>query len=353
MREMAAPEVSLELNPGPENPRNSEGAIAELADGRLLLAYTRFYAGCADYAPAEIACRFSPDFGATWDDEDRIIVANEGESNVMSVSLLRLAGGGLGLFYLVKNSWGDCMLYLRKSFDEGRTWGERTCCVPDPGYYVVNNDRVIQLSTGRLIVPAAWHHCVDGTRETHSSQAKAMAFFSDDEGETWRRSESVLEVAIPDDVAGFQEPGVVELRDHSVLMWMRTDLGSQYMSHSHDGGVTWSEPCPSKLMSPLSPASIKRITSTGDLLCVYNDHSGKFPYNASEDRTPLVTAISSDEGRTWRNHRPLETDLDGCYCYTSMTFVGDQVLLSYCAGDSRVGGLNRLRVRGFNVDWLY
>lgn len=245
------------------------------------------------------------------------------------------------------------MLYLRKSFDEGRTWGERTCCVPDPGYYVVNNDRVIQLSTGRLIVPAAWHHCVDGTRETHSSQAKAMAFFSDDEGETWRRSESVLEVAIPDDVAGFQEPGVVELRDHSVLMWMRTDLGSQYTSHSHDGGVTWSEPCPSKIMSPLSPASIKRIPSTGDLLCVYNDHSGRFPHNASEDRTPLVTAISSDEGRTWRNHRPLETDLDGCYCYTSMTFVGDQVLLSYCAGDSRVGGLNRLRVRGFNVDWLY
>ncbi|MDD4793037.1 MAG: sialidase family protein [Firmicutes bacterium] len=247
---MAAPKVSLELNPGPSNPRNSEGAIAELADGRLLLAYTRFYAGSADYAPAEIACRFSSDLGATWDDKNRIVVANEGDSNVMSVSLLRLARGGLGLFYLVKNSWGDCMLYLRKSFDEGQTWGERTCCAPDPGYYVVNNDRVIQLSTGRLIVPAAWHHCVDGTRETHRSQAKAMAFLSD-------------------------------------------------------------------------------------------------------DRTPLVTAISYDEGRAWRNHRPLETDLDGCYCYTSMTFVGDRVLLSYCAGDSRVGGLNRLRVRGFNIDWLF
>lgn len=36
MREMAASDVLLELNPGPENPRNSEGAIAELADGRRI-----------------------------------------------------------------------------------------------------------------------------------------------------------------------------------------------------------------------------------------------------------------------------------------------------------------------------
>ena len=33
------------------------------------------------------------------------------------------------------------------------------------GYNVVNNDRIVELSTGRLIVPAAYHPCPEGKRE--------------------------------------------------------------------------------------------------------------------------------------------------------------------------------------------
>ena len=35
-------------------------------------------------------------------------------------------------------------IVLRKSFDEGSTWSEPVCCMTEAGYYVVNNDRVIQ-----------------------------------------------------------------------------------------------------------------------------------------------------------------------------------------------------------------
>jgi hypothetical protein len=35
-----------------------------------------------------------------------------------------------------------------------------------------------------------------------------------------------------------------------------------------------------------------------------------------------------------------------------MHFAEDTVLLAYCAGDAKLGGLNRLRIRRVTLDWL-
>ena len=105
------------------------------------------------------------------------------------------------------------------------------------------------------------------------------------------------------------------------------------------------------LASPVSPASIKRLPGSANLLAVFNDHSGQFPFSKGK-RTPLVAAISSDHGRTWPQRRLLESNPDGWYCYTAIHFTGDAVLLAYCAGDSKVGGLNRLRLRRVTFEWL-
>ena len=63
--------------------------------------------------------------------------------------------------------------------------------------------------------------------------------------------------------------------------------------------------------------------------------------------------LSGDDGKTWHNSKVLEGDPEGWYCYTLMTFVGDTVILGYCAGDSKVGGLNRLKLTQIHKDWLY
>ncbi|HID94863.1 MAG TPA: exo-alpha-sialidase, partial [Candidatus Latescibacteria bacterium] len=205
------------LPPSPENPRNSEGSIIQLKDGRLLLAYSHFYGGSADNSPARIAGRFSEDGGRTWTKEDVVILENEGKENTMSVTLLRLASGEIGLFYLIKNSWSDCRLYMRKSADEARTWSKKVCTIPQEGYYVVNNDRIIQLSSGRLLVPAAHHPCPDGTVNTWSSRGVSMCFFSDDNGQTWHKSRTELN-GPEGSRSGLQEPGLIELKDSSILM---------------------------------------------------------------------------------------------------------------------------------------
>lgn len=345
--------VVLNLEPAKESPRNSEGAFVTLMSGRILLVYTQFYGGAGDAAPARLAAVHSDDGGRTWNSPPRTVVENEGRANVMSVSLLRLKSGAIALFYLVKNDMGDCRPVVRFSRDEGESWSPPRGAVDAPGYFVLNNDRVVQLSTGRLVMPVAYHRQKSAdarATSAHDSRAIAIWYLSDDEGTTWREADTWWAIPVVSR-SGLQEPGVVERADGSLISWMRTDQGAQYGCSSSDAGRTWSAPVPTALRSPLSPASIKRLPGSADLLAIYNDHSGRFPFPAGK-RTPLVAGISRDGGQTWPQPKLLEEDPDGWYCYTAVHFVDDALLLGYCAGDAKVGRLNRLRVRRIGLDWL-
>lgn len=337
------------LPPGPGNPRNSEGAFIRLKDGRILFIYTHFTGGGADNAAAHLASRVSHDGGLTWSKEDTLVVPNEGKQNVMSVSLLRLASGEIALFYLRKNGWDDCRPYMRVSTDEAKTWSEPSLCIAQGGYYVLNNDRVVQLRTGRLVMPVSKHNEPGGK---YSSHGIISCFLSDDNGKTWRQSASKLTGETEKGRVILQEPGVVELRDGRLLMFIRTDAGCQFRSFSADGGNTWSPAEPSNIISPLSPASIKRIPKTGDLLLVWNNHEGIDAARRGK-RTPFNVAISRNDGQTWEKVKTLEDDPGGWYCYTAIEFVGDRVLLGHCAGQQKTGGLNLTQITIFPVAWLY
>ena len=104
--------------------------------------------------------------------------------------------------------------------------------------------------------------------------------------------------------------------------------------------------------------SVKHIPQSGDLLAIWNDQSGVFdlpaPQSSSQGRTPLVSAISKDEGQSWEHHQLLEGAPDHGFCYTAIHFIDDAVLLAYCAGDATTGGiLNRLRIRRLSLSDLY
>ncbi len=345
-----APQTLLVIEPSKQYPRNSEGDVIELKGGRLMLVYTRFTSGGADNSKADLCARTSADGGKTWSD-DRIVVPNEGAENVMSVSIIRLKGDELLLGYLRKNGWNDCNLYVRRSRDEFGTVSEPVRATTADGYHVVNNDRVVQLKDGRLLIPAALHPAPDGTRKSWSGRGVPRAFLSDDGGKTWQGDKTVVDPP-PYRNLTLQEPGIVELRDKRLWMWMRTTHGCQYGCYSTDRGETWSAPKPTNIKSPCSPATIERMPWTGDLLVVFNDHSGLHPYPKGR-RTPLCVAVSKDDGKTWSKSRVIESDPDGHYCYISMTFVGNRAILSYCAGDKKVGGLNRLKVLALPKEWIY
>jgi sialidase-1 len=352
--------VVLDIEATAANPRNSEGAFLELGDGRLMFAYTRFYAGSADNAGADIAAVYSSDDGATWTADPKIIVKNDAAENVMSVSLLRLADGRCALFYLKKSGLDDCRPYMLISTDEGKTWGAPALAIPAPGYFVVNNDRIIQLQSGRLVIPAAYHRMKGEDPKDFKNfdyRGIAMFFLSDDGGRTWRESESWWGISVASR-SGLQEPGAIELKDGRLFGWCRTDKGCQYGMTSDDGGNTWSPPQPTSFKSPNSPLSMKRIPATGDLLAVWNDHSGRFLFPKDHPqfggRTPLVSAISRDEGQTWEHPREIENDQKAGYCYTAIYFVKKWVLLAFWAGKEEGGKTTTsLRLRRAALDWFY
>ena len=342
------------LPPGPGNPRNSEGDFIRLNDGRILFIYTHFYGGGGDHSAAYLAGRYSADGGKTWTAEDVKVIDNEGDWNIMSVSLLRLQNGNIALFYMLKNSETDTRPVMRISTDEAETWSEPVRIIPEEhmGYYVLNNDRVVQLKRGRLVVPVS-RHSDPGAGEKWTGYGRQTCYLSDDNGASWRRCQSVL--SGDRDEGGrvvLQEPGVVELKDGRLMMWCRTQSERQYVSYSEDQGETWSRMEPSDIMSPCSPASIERIPGTGDLLLVWNNHRDIDPALKGK-RTPFNVAISKDEGKTWQNVKTLEDDPHGWYCYTAVAFVDDHVLLGHCAGDRRKGGLSLTQITRFPVDWLY
>ncbi len=341
------PQTVLKLNPSDNNPRNSEGDFITLNDGRILFIYTHFTGGDGDHASAFLAGRYSDDGGLTWSNEDIKIIGNDLGLNIMSVSLLRLFNGEIALFYLRKKSLSDCRPVLRISQDEGNTWGDEIICIKDRiGYFVLNNDRVIQLKNGRLLLPVSRHAAPD---MEWSNAGRIQTYYSDDKGVSWKVGD---EVANPDDVT-LQEPGVVAMMDGRIMMFMRNNSGVQYISFSSDQGESWSPAEPSGIKSPLSPASIERIPLTGDLLMVWNNNGGENKDIAGK-RTPFNIGISQDEGKSWQKIRTLADDPEGWYCYTAIEFAGEHVLLGHCAGNREENnGLAETHISRINLDWIY
>ncbi|MEQ9410758.1 MAG: sialidase family protein [Fuerstiella sp.] len=341
----------LRIAPRPGNGRNSEGDFIQLQDGRLMLVYTKFI-GTGDHAAAELVARYSADQGQTWSSDDVTVIALEkGEANLMSVSLLRLSDGRIGLFYVQKYTspagagypFLDYML-MRTSDDDGRTWSKATHISPpdQPGYRVLNNDRVVQLKSGRLVVPVATHYLPGWSGWRNSAQIHC--YLSDDLGATWRSSTSTLETKLL-----AQEPGVVELRDGRLMMFCRSQ-DCQLVSHSDDGGDTWTELQRSNMAQPVpSPASIERIPSTGDLLLVWNNGDDPLAKIKPVGRRPFTAAVSDDDGVTWKHVQNIGEDPEGWYCYTAIQFVGDHVLLAHC----EYPRLNSLQITRLPVSWLY
>ncbi len=338
-------EISLLLEPQEGNPRNSEGDFIKLKDGRFLFVYTHFTGGTGDHASAYLAGRYSNDDGKTWTKEDVMVISNEGSMNIMSVSLLRLESGEIALFYLRKNSETDCIPFMRISTDEAKSWSEPVRCMDTEGYHVVNNDRFVQLGNGRLIFPTSLHNT---NQPKLSAIGIVNCYYSDDNGRSWVKSQ---QVANPENIV-LQEPGVIELKDGKLLLFCRTESGVQYFSFSDDQGMTWTPIEAGNIRSPLSPASIERIPSTGDLLLVWNNN-----FETGRDggkRTPYNLAISKDEGKTWQKIKTIESDPAGWYCYTAIEFTDKHVLLGHCAGDTRVNnGLSTTQITRLSLDWIY
>ena len=338
----------LFLSTSDSNPRNGEGSFIRLRDRSIMFVFTR-YCGKSwyDHASASLFACCSTDEGESWS-EPTVIVENDTDSlNIMSVSLLRLQNGEIGLLYLKKFQTNEgivCMPTFRRSSDEGKSWSEPMYCTDEIGYYIINNDRLIQLKSGRIAAPVAYH----GNAMTKLGAGAVRFLYSDDNGHSWTLTE--IKIRSPfSDKTGCQEPGLFELDDGRLWTYFRTAYGHQYQSFSSDGGETWSLPAPNlHFTSPDSPMLVKRA---GDyVLAIFNPIGYSCINELVEDwnspkRTPYVCAVSKNGGISFdtgdrtsangelsdfaKNCVLLEDDKRSSYCYPAVIETTDGFLVAY------------------------
>ena len=354
------------------NARNSEQAVLELQDGRLLMGWNEFYKGTGeDWDPCHFVQKFSSDGGVTWSHTSTLL-GNEGKQGTMEVDFLRMPCGDICLFYLLKNSNDDCRVMMRKSKDDGKSWGESKRISDWHGYVGTTNDRSILTSKGRIILPF-WYTVNDVFVEP--MYCVCQVFYSDDEGETWNHSMPPL--AAPYSASGSCEEAVVELSNGRILMLMRNVSGRIWQSISSDGGARWERPTPTELGASGSPICLKRIPGGNDIMVIWNQCS-KQEIEWGYVRNRLSCAISSDDGKSWKHFKNLESLDDvaqvelapvgetpkhhdpiwnspnppsgplNC-CYPSCTFVGDKAIIAYDFPTGFCG----IKMRILPISWFY
>jgi sialidase-1 len=303
--------------------RNSEASMVELKDGRLFMVWQEFEKGegDSDFFPGRLAAMTSADGGRTWGERRVLVRPEKDDINVFSPSLLRLPDGAILFCFMryhsfakAQNKYPPASAFAWISRDEAQTfeplatlWREQpiTLC----------SSTLKRHSSGRLLLPV----CRDLSTKGQSDHWESSIYFSDDNGRSWEASE--IWVDLPK--RGAMEPHVEELKSGDLLMVMRTQLGAIYKSVSTDRGKTWSKGESLGIEAPESCPELVRLSGSGDLLLVWN--AAKYdPAWASHfgKRTPLSTAISRDDGRTWSKPRHLETDPGWAYsnpgvCFTS------------------------------------
>ncbi|MBQ3668909.1 MAG: exo-alpha-sialidase [Clostridia bacterium] len=331
----------LSLGRGNGSSRNSEGAFLRLKDGGIMFAYCRFTDETGhDDGDCDLYRLVSFDGGESWSEPELLIPASKyGVKNIMSVSLLRMKSGDLGVFFLIKNNDGTSTVMLSLSRDEGKSfYRDIPCTLSDrKAYYVVNNDRVERLKSGRLIIPLAYHRSgFNGHGRDYTDWRSICAFLlSDDEGESWREAADLVYPPFQNAGAGLQEPGVIEMGNR-LFMYARTEKYCQYGSYSFDGGEHWTGAFPTVFSSPCSPMKIARDPFSGALVAVWNpipNYLGRRIIPENGGRTPLCYAVSRDDGMSWSDITLIEDDPLSGYCYPALFFAGEgRLLVSYCAG---------------------
>lgn len=337
--------IVAEFIPDEKYTRHSEGAFLRLKDGRILFVYSRFTNSSEDDAPSDLVACYSSDEGETWTEPEVCIPASMyGVDNVMSVSLMRMLNGDVGLFYIVKQDVYHTRIILSRSSDEGKTYYKHVDCTSFgiKGYYTLNNDRMVRLQSGRLLMPLAYHR---GSFQRELGQWDKRTFtcflYSDDDGDTWKESADVVYPSFQDTNAGLQEPGAIQKKNGAIWAWARTDRMYQYETFSTDEGIHWTVAQPSYFTSPQSPLQIVRRPQTGDLYAIWNPQPlwvGRVRSKAGWGRTPFVWAVSTDDGVTWSDCHVIEDEAEHGYCYPGVFFTDDgAMLVSYCSGGPEEG----------------
>ena len=242
---------------------------------------------------------------------------------VNGLSVVCLEGDGVGLVGrgrpLDKVPYE--LLFWRRE-DNGRNWQRPTVCSTAGLQPYMLQDTLVRTSCGRLILPVYFKLGQGSYRAEDAPFPGALykghfvstdahyfdphfggcyVYYSDDQGATWHTNDDgqlFVGLEYGSVFGAAYEPSVTEVAPGRLHMMMRTGLGRLFQAWSDDDGRTWSRPEATMLAADHSPAQIRSIRATGNLLCVWNQHSDD-EIRRGLGRTRISAAVSRNGGGVW------------------------------------------------------
>ena len=189
------------------------------------------------------------------------------------------------LFFKVGKEIDYWETWLQYSDDEGKSWSQpRELVAGDKGGRGPVRNQPIILSDHSWLAPASiernqvWNAFVDR---------------SEDEGNTWKASDTLQIDRKVITGEGIIQPALWESSPGQVHMLLRSSAGNICRSDSKDYGKTWSPVYKTDLPNNNSGIDVTQIS--GDTIAlIYNPVSKNWG-----DRYPITIAVSTDNGKTW------------------------------------------------------
>ena len=279
-------------------------SIITATNGDLIAAIDERVPSCGDLKwsrDINIVIRKSSDNGKTWGKIEKIIDYPLGQSASDPSMILDKQTNTIFLFYNYMDLDNQKDIYYLKyisSNDNGKSWSKPVDITNQISKENWKNDfKFITSGRGIQTKNGTLLHClVNLQKGTH-------VFGSNDNGKTWFITEAPT---LPGD-----ESKIVELNDGSWMVNSRVNkLGYRYSHFSNDDGKTWISKKEESIIDPGCNGSLIRYShGEKNLLLLTN-------INNKKERKEIVLRYSTDEGRSWSNPKII---YNGEAAYSSMT----------------------------------
>ena len=279
-------------------------SIITATNGDLIAAIDERVPSCGDLKwsrDINIVIRKSSDNGKTWGKIEKIIDYPLGQSASDPSMILDKQTNTIFLFYNYMDLDNQKDIYYLKyisSNDNGKSWSKPVDITNQISKENWKNDfKFITSGRGIQTKKGTLLHClVNLQKGTH-------VFGSNDNGKTWFITETPTS---PGD-----ESKIVELNDGSWMVNSRVNkLGYRYSHVSNDDGKTWISKKEESIIDPGCNGSLIRYShGEKNLLLLTN-------INNKKERKEIVLRYSIDEGRSWSNPKII---YNGEAAYSSMT----------------------------------
>ena len=297
---------------------------------------------------------------------------------------------------------GDIDLVLRRSEDDGKTWGPLQVIADDGENVMGNPCPVVDHETGVIWMPMTRNLGQDSEGKIKEGTGKGTRecwmMKSEDDGRTWSKPVNITQTTKAKDWTWYATgPGVgiqlrsgrllipcdhaltgtkmfrshvilsddhgktwrlggvpggytnecqaIERQEGTVLLNMRSYHGRnrRFISLSRDGGETWTEPVMDEdLIEPVCQASLIRYEGKGQEKCLL------FSNPAATSRVKMTVKQSTDEGETWPVAKLVYPGPSAYSCLAELR--SGEVGLLYERGEKHP--YEKITFAKFSLDWL-